>query len=89
MDESIRQRLEIWDGEVFRGFAATSFEQGMLERLILNANIPEQESRALLEEIGFDLTIDRLNYLRGYLEANQAEPRDPRQQFINRSKNRL
>ena len=89
MDESIRQRLEIWDGEVFRGFAATSFEQGMLERLILNTNIPEQESQALLEEIGFDLTIDRLNYLRTYLEANQADPRDPRQQFINRSKNHL
>ena len=89
MDESIRQRLEIWDGEVFRGFAATSFEQGMLERLILNANIPEQESRSLLEEIGFDLTIDRLNYLRTYLEANQAEQRDPRQQFLNRSKTRI
>lgn len=89
MDNENHQRLEIWDGEVFRGFAATSFEQGMLERLILNANIPEQESRALLEEIGFDLTVDRLNYLRGYLEANQAEPSDPRQQFLNRSKNRL
>lgn len=89
MDNENRQRLEIWDGEVFRGFAATSFEQGMLERLILNANIPEQESRALLEEIGFDLTIDRLNYLRAYLEANQAESNDPRQQFLNRSKTRL
>ena len=78
-------RVEIWDGEVFRGFASPSWLLERAERLLDTANLsPEMKEHyggllwAYSESESFDLI--------RYLESNQCEPSDPAKQFTLRMK---
>ena len=78
-------RVEIWDGEVFRGFASPSWLLERAERLLDTANLsPEMKEHyagllwAYSESELFDLI--------RYLEGNQLEPSDPAKQFTLRMK---
>ena len=78
-------RVEIWDGETFRGFATPTWLLEQAERLLDTANLsPEMKEHyggalwAYSESELFDLI--------RYLEGNQCEPRDPAKQFTLRMK---
>lgn len=80
-------RREIWDGEVFRGYAVPTWTLQALEVIALHSMLPEQEVSEILAELGQgDVTQERAAHLREYLEANAAESPDPRAQFIHRKK---
>lgn len=76
---------EIWDGEIFRGFAASFDQLCRIEDLLRTCNLPDNEVRYWYAYAEF-LTTDQASGLIQRLEENQAESQDPRQQFINRSK---
>ena len=78
-------RLEIWDGEIFRGFATPAWLLEQAERLLDTANLsPEMKEHysgllwAYSEHELFDII--------RYLEGNQCEPSDPAKQFVLRMK---
>jgi hypothetical protein len=85
MRDEEQYRAEIWEGEVFRGFAATFNQILRIEDLLRTCTLPETEVRywtAYAEH----LPEDQATGLIRRLEANQAESSDPRQQFIDRLK---
>jgi len=77
---------EIWDGEVFVGFAAPYHTIGSLEILIHHSCLSYEEQSAIYLEIGQPITVERAAHLREYLEQNQQESPDPRTQNWNRKK---
>jgi len=78
-------RVEIWDGEAFRGFATPAWLLERAERLLDTANM-YPEMKDYYNRVLWAYSENELYDLIRYLEANQLEPSDPAKQFTLRMK---
>jgi hypothetical protein len=78
-------RVEIWDGETFRGFATPAWLLEQAERLLDTANLSPETKDMYISNL-FSYSEAELYDAIRYLEGNQCEPGDPAKQFTLRMK---
>lgn len=78
-------RVEIWDGEAFRGFATPAWLLERAERLLDTSNLSPEFKEYYAEALWAYSEAELYDLIR-YLEGNQLEPSDPAKQFTLRMK---
>ena len=78
-------RVEIWDGDTFRGFATPSWMLERAELLLDTANLSPESKEYYGAALWAYSEAELYDVIR-FLEGNQLEPSDPAKQFTLRMK---